>query len=149
MKSPSEGERIEENELKRTFVDANILIAAARGRGEVYAAAMAILDDPAREFVSSSLVELEVCPKAVFHGQVAEARFYEAFFESVSEWCSDYHVMIEKALVEASNCGLGALDALHVAAAVLLKADELVTGEKPSKPLHRTKSVKVVSLQSD
>jgi len=135
--------------LKRTFVDADILIAAARGEDDLSAAAMAILDDPAREFVSSSFVKLEVCPKAVFHRHTVEARFYEAFFESVSEWCSDYHVMIEKALVEATDYGLSALDALHVAAAVLLKADELVTGEKPSKPLYRTKSVKVVSLQSD
>jgi hypothetical protein len=33
-----------------TFVDAGVLIAAARGRGEVSAQAMAILDDPDRSF---------------------------------------------------------------------------------------------------
>jgi hypothetical protein len=35
------------------------------------------------------------------------------------------------------------MDALHVAAAFLLKADELVTTEKPGKPMYRTALAKV------
>ena len=43
--------------------------------------------------------------------------------------------------------GVGSgMDALHVAAAIEAKADELVTTEKPTKPMHRVKEVKVVSL---
>ena len=47
---------------------------------------------------------------------------------------------------EARTHGLGALDALHVAAAHLMAADELVTTEGPHKPVHRTGLVRVVYL---
>ena len=56
---------------------------------------------------------------------------------------------IEKvARTEAVRCGLAAMDALHVAAAFLLKADELITTEKPGKPMYRTTLVKVCWLYS-
>ncbi len=35
------------------------------------------------------------------------------------------------------------MDALHVAAAALLKADELVTVEKPRKSIYRARAVRV------
>jgi hypothetical protein len=38
------------------------------------------------------------------------------------------------------------MDALHIAAAIEAKADELVTTEKSTKPMHRVTEVKVVSL---
>jgi hypothetical protein len=41
-----------------------------------------------------------------------------------------------------------AMDALHVAAAFLLRADELITTEKPGKPMYRTTLVKVCWLYS-
>ena len=44
---------------------------------------------------------------------------------------------------EAVRCGLAAMDALHLAAAFLLKADEFFTTEKPVKPIYRTTLVKV------
>ena len=51
---------------------------------------------------------------------------------------------IEKvAREEASRCGLAAMDALHVAAAFLMKADELITTEKPDKPMYGTTLVNV------
>jgi predicted nucleic acid-binding protein len=52
---------------KRTFIDSDVLIAAARGRSEQSKMAMQILDDPSREFVSSPFVKLEVLPKAIFN----------------------------------------------------------------------------------
>jgi hypothetical protein len=47
------------------------------------------------------------------------------------------------ARTEAARCGLSAMDALHVAAAYLMKADEFITTEKPVKPMYRTTLVKV------
>ena len=44
----------------RTFVDSGVLITAARGSGESAHDALAILDDPDREFVSSFFIRLEV-----------------------------------------------------------------------------------------
>ena len=40
------------------------------------------------------------------------------------------------------------IDALHVSAAVIAGDDELVTGEKDTKPMFRVQEVKVVSLHA-
>jgi hypothetical protein len=53
--------------VKRTFVDAGVLIAAARGGNVQAARAMEILDDPEREFAASVFLQLEVLPQAVFN----------------------------------------------------------------------------------
>jgi hypothetical protein len=49
------------------FVDASVLIAAARGADAIALLAMEVLDDPNNRFASSAFVRLEVLPKAVFH----------------------------------------------------------------------------------
>lgn len=54
--------------------------------------------------------------------------------------------IVEVAEGVAVQHGLNALDALHVAAAITLGADELVTTEKPAKPIYRVNSVRVVPL---
>jgi predicted nucleic acid-binding protein len=64
----------------RTFIDAGVLIAAARGEDAPSMSALEILDDQTREFVSSPFVELEVLPKAIYNGKKDEIEFYEAFF---------------------------------------------------------------------
>lgn len=58
--------------MKLTFVDAGVLIAAARGGTVEAARAMEILDDPDREFAASPLLRLEVLPQAVFNKRQAE-----------------------------------------------------------------------------
>jgi hypothetical protein len=50
---------------------------------------------------------------------------------------------------ESSELGLEALDALHVAAAVQVGAAEIVTCEKPSRSIHRARSVKVMSIHPE
>jgi predicted nucleic acid-binding protein len=129
-----------------TFVDSGVLIAAARGTHEVSEQAFAILEDPDRTFASSEFVRLEVLPKAIYNQQADEAAFYETFFESVTSWASADNGIVEQALIEARSFGLAAMDALHVAAAVQLGADELVTTEKPTKPIHRTSSISTRSI---
>jgi predicted nucleic acid-binding protein len=42
--------------------------------------------------------------------------------------------------------GLAAMDALHVAAALSVGAEEFVTREKKTKPMFRVSSLKVVSI---
>jgi predicted nucleic acid-binding protein len=51
--------------LMRTFIDANILIAAATGRDALFDRAWAMLDDPERVFFTSEFVRLEVMPKGI------------------------------------------------------------------------------------
>lgn len=131
-----------------TFVDSGVLISAARGQDKVLQArALAILNDPQRDFASSSFVRLEVLPKAIWTRKQDEQTFYETFFNTVSHWPGSNDDVITQAESEAAAVGLSGMDALHVAAAVLLGAAELVTIEKPSKSLHRTQSIKVISIR--
>src|SRR5262249_3564214 len=132
-----------------TFVDAGVLIAAARGKTDVSARAMAILDDPDRTFASSDFVRLEVLPKALFNKRSDEAEFYIAFFDAVAHWPDRTDAVVRRAYEVAAQFGLAALDALHVAAAMSVGAEELVTTEKRGKPLHRTTGVLVRSIQAD
>lgn len=50
------------------------------------------------------------------------------------------------AIVEAGKYTLSAMDALHIAAAQRLHADEFITAEKPDKPLFKIRSPKVIAL---
>jgi len=132
-----------------TFIDAGVLIAAARGRTEVSAQAMAILDDPNRSFASSEFIRLEVLPKALFNRKTDEAEFYLEFFRAVTYWPSNTDAVVRHAYEIGEKFGMAALDALHVAAAISAGAEELVTTEKPAKPLHRTSDIRVRSIQAD
>ena len=133
--------------MKLTFVDADVLIAAARGTEPVAAEAFRILDDPDRRFASSAFVKLEVLPKPTHNKRVEEAAFYEEFFAAVTHWADDLNDLMPTAFREACGCGLSAVDALHVAAAAAVGAEELVTAERETSPLHRTTAVHVVSLR--
>ena len=128
-----------------TFIDSGVLIAASRGVGDVARRATEVLDDPERTFASSDFVRLEVLPKPVYYGRHAEAAFYEAFFQAVTRW-ADVEATVRQAYDESRAQGLAAMDALHVAAATIVGADELVTTEKPGRLIHRTRSVSVRTL---
>lgn len=74
----------------RTFIDAGVLIYAARSEGGIAEKALQILEDEDREFASSIFLKLEVLPKAMYNQQKSEIRFYEAFFQEVSYWATEY-----------------------------------------------------------
>jgi hypothetical protein len=131
-----------------TFVDSGVLIAASRGVGELGRRALAILDDPARTFASSVFIRLEVLPKPLFHKRRDEADFYRSFFAGVSRWAEPINLLTRRAYTEGVKNGLSAIDALHVAAAISVGADELVTAERASSPLCRVRSVPVRTIRS-
>ena len=128
----------------RTYLDAGVLIAAVRGKEPIAIRALEILDD--RQFVSSIFLRLELLPKPTYFKNSSEVEFYEAVFDSVVEWADATDLIVDEAYKEACRFGLAALDALHVAAAASVGADEFVTTESSTKPIHRTKFVRVVSL---
>jgi predicted nucleic acid-binding protein len=130
-----------------TFVDSGVLIAAARGTGPVSAAATVVLVDANRQFVSSDFVRLEVLPKPVYHKQVAEAAFYQAFFAAVAAWAATTPLLIQRAFQHASAFGLSAMDSLHVAAAEVAGAQELITTERAGKPFLRVTVLRVMSIR--
>lgn len=131
----------------RTFLDSGVLIDAARATEIEGQRALRFLSSAPRVYLTSPLVWLETVPKASFMRATKELGFYESFFsDSDLKWCRDWIRLEDIARIESVKHGLGATDALHVAAAHLLGADELVTTEKPGKALYRTDLVKVVAL---
>ncbi|MEG3437234.1 hypothetical protein V0288_08900 [Pannus brasiliensis CCIBt3594] len=133
----------------RTFIDSGVLIAAARGVGNGADRAIEILGDTRREFASGVFLKLEVLPKAIYNGRTAEADFYQTYFDAVTYWATDVETLIEAAYQESTRYGLGAMDALHIVAAVSVEAEEFITYEKPGKSIYRTESIRVISARSE
>jgi len=129
----------------RTFVDSGVLITAARGLGAKALRALSVLDDPDREFVSSFFVQLELIPKASYFKQDSELSFYNSFFEAVATW-PDPKLILDDAFTTACKLGLSAVDSLHIAAALSAGATEFITTELPTKPLHRVREIKVITV---
>lgn len=118
-----------------TFVDSSVLINAFAGRDAARRMrALAVLGDPDREFVATKFLELEVLPIPVKYKRKPEIAFYERFFKGVTIWV-DPASIIQPAYDLACKHGLGAMDALHLAAAIAAGA-EFVSAEKPSKPIY-------------
>jgi hypothetical protein len=90
-----------------------------------------------------------VLPKALFNRKTMEAEFYSSFFRAVSHWPENIDAVVRNAYDVAGRFGLAAFYALHVAAALSVSAEELITTEKPGKPLHRTAGILVRSIQVD
>jgi predicted nucleic acid-binding protein len=129
----------------RTFLDSGVLIAAARSVGPDRERALQLLEDPNRSFLTSPFVRLEVLPKAIYYNKRLERSFYERYFREAA-WYRDVARIEAVAQAEATKAGLGAMDALHLAAAHLFRADEFVTIEKPHKAIHRSAIVRIVYL---
>lgn len=123
-----------------------MLIFAAHATNPTSALALPFVTDPNREFVTSDYIKLEVLPKAIFHKQTLEVEFYEKFFAMNTICIPPSPALMAVGMAEASKTGMSGIDALHVAAARAAGADELVTNEKNTKPMHRTTLVKVVSI---
>jgi predicted nucleic acid-binding protein len=130
----------------KTFVDANVLIAAWRGNAELLQKSMEIIEDPDREFIVSDYLKLEVIPKPTFHGFHEEMQFMQTFIDSASLQVRPAPSITTQAIALACRYGLSAMDALHAETAIEAKADEFITMEKPTRPLSRILEIKVVSL---
>ena len=131
---------------KKTYIDSGVLITAFQGTPTISIRANRILNDDNREFASSRFVQLEVLPKAIFNKQQDEVEFYETFFSAVIHWETDLEQIIQNSYQIACNYGLAAMDAVHVAAALQINADELITTEKPTKPMHRVRKIQIISI---
>ena len=131
----------------RTFLDSGVLIRASRGDPSTAETALRIIEDDRRRFLTSVFVRLEVYPKVAFHQfPLQRALLNEFFMEPSLEWATDVEAVVHLALIEAEY-GLGAMDALHVAAARVLNADEFITTEKREKAIYRVHGLKVIHLE--
>jgi predicted nucleic acid-binding protein len=131
---------------KRTYVDANVLIAAFRGDTAIAPAALGILSDPDRLFIVSDVLRLATLPKPTFHKNDDEVGFLSSFFAAAAESVASAPALTEQAIALASAHDLTPVDTLHVSAAIAARVDELVTLEKPSKPMAQVVEVRVMSI---
>jgi predicted nucleic acid-binding protein len=132
---------------RRTYLDANVLIAAWNGDEDARSWARAVLDDPQHRFVVSNFVRLEVLPKPSFHRKPHELAFMQAIF-AMAENVPVSAALVQRALDMAGRYDLTPVDALHLAAAAEAEVDELITLERPEKPMCWQSEVRVVSLRS-
>ena len=135
--------------MKRVYIDANVLIAAFQGEEQVAQRALHVLDDPTLKLVISDYLRLEVLPKPTFHKRQEEIDFMRAIFDGADESINTSPELTRRALEFASKHNMSPIDALHVGAAATADVDELITMEKPTKPICRVKEVNVVSIHSE
>jgi len=135
--------------LLRTYIDSGVLTWAAQGVTDNAARALPFITDPGREYVTSDYVRLELIPKATFHRNHSELEFYETFFRANIRCIPTSDTLISQAMEHGCATGISGIDALHIACAVFAGAEEFITVEKTTKPIHRTKLIKVISIRSD
>ena len=133
--------------MKRTYIDANVLIAAFQGEESVAQRAFRVLDDPDRVLVVSDYLRLEVLPKPTFLGRTEEVEFMQEVLGQAENVPSSPD-LTETSLDLAARYDMTPIDALHVGTAAVAEVDELVTMEKPTKPMCRVQEVNVKSLHS-
>ena len=108
---------------------------------------MTILSDSQREFVCSPFIRLELIPKAAYHRNQNELKFYNEYFTNqIAEWVDDLSLLYDEGLKIGSRFGLKALDSLHIAAALIANCDEFITSEKPTSPLSRVINLAVLTI---
>ena len=133
--------------MRRTYLDTGVLIDAARGKGSRAEAALRLLLDPERVFLSSSYLDLELLPQVIKHRVREQQEFLETYLAS-TERIEDWNAIFRVAFREASRSPVSGMDALHVAAAHLLKADEFITTEKPGRAIYQNTLVPVLHLRN-
>ena len=129
-----------------TFIDSCVLINAVQGVGEANRKALEILDDEDRKFIVSDFVLLEVIPKPTFNKIQDQVSFYQSFFNDVSTSIEISTAITTLAIQLSSEYDVAPMDSLIVSSAIVGGADELITMEKPTNPMHRVKEIKVISL---
>ena len=131
---------------KRTYIDANLLIAAWHGKDDAGFKALEILDDPERLLVVSDALWLEVMPKPLYFKHEGEIEFFRDIFGRAEHFPWQLPVL-EQAQTLAQRHGLAAMDAIHVATAIRAGVDEFVSGEKADKPMFRVTEIPMRSLR--
>lgn len=130
----------------RTYIDTGVLITALRGTKESADLAISYLNDPLRDYITSDYVKVELLPKCRYHRNVDEEKFYLEFFEKSTIFVPSSDDLLALAIEIGGKTGVSGMDAIHVACAVVAQAQELITGEKITKPIHRTSGMTVTSV---
>lgn len=131
----------------RTFLDAGVVMAAAKTGHPDFRRAYALVNDPRRVFASSIYIQLETITKAVYNNHHQQVAAYKDYFHLVKYWPKSPTDLLADAFKLAQQYGLGGMDALHIAAARMTGRDEFITTEELKQSIHRAKRViKIVTF---
>ncbi len=128
------------------YVDSCVLILALQAKeSDVAQKAIAAISDQNTRYIFSPIVELEVLPKPTKH-RPDQAKFFAEWFERAEriQYSDEVH---STALAQATTYSIEPMDAVHVGSAIVGKADELITGEKSTKPMFASKELRVRSIR--
>ena len=133
----------------RTYLDASVIMNAWKGQDDNRIIAMQILDDDHRHLLTSRYLQLELLPKPTFYKNHLELDFINRIL-SRAEQIADEPRITKFAVDLAGKYDLAPLDALHIASALVGRAMEFLSFEKPGKPLYRLPSdlMRVVALST-
>ncbi len=132
----------------KTFLDSGVLLTAWKGKPADAAKAMSVMHAPQREFVTGQMVKLELLPKPTYFKHRDELEFYQLHLDATKAEAALDPAIAEAALTLAKKHGLAAADALNIAGAIHLGAEEFVTSELPGKPMFRVREIQVTTLHA-
>jgi len=127
-----------------TYIDANVIINALEGQSSASVqAAFDVLTDSNRVLLVSEFLLLEVLPKRICYQMDEQVEFINEIVSQAKIAQFDKEVLA-KSWELACAYGLGAMDALHVASAIRGQAAEMVSFEKPSKPMFKIPASEII-----
>ena len=129
-----------------TYLDTNCLIAFADAEPMRQQKVMRLLRDSNRVFMCSPYTSLETLPLALHYRKPARAGIFRWYLSRCAFISDNYLLIMNEAHRQAEKYGIVGIDACHIAAAVVGQADEFYSFEKPTKPMFRSKEIKVISL---
>lgn len=122
-----------------TYLDSSVIISSLLSSEDRHIEALDILTDPDRRLVVSPFVELEVLPHLARVG--SKQLDYAKVVFGECEAITDLEGTLRAGFSLLEQVNMGAMDALHIGAALLAGCDEIVTGEKPrKKSMHEARS---------
>lgn len=129
-----------------TYLDTSCLIAVADAEAQRAEQVFVLLDDPQRAFVHSPFTTLETLPLAIHYRNKRREQFFRLYINLCAHFSNNLPAIMDEACRQAERYGIVGIDACHIAAAIVGFVDEFYTFEKPTKPMFRTKEIKVFSL---
>lgn len=133
----------------RTYFNTGVVIAAFSSKSSslLIDKALELITDAEREIITSGFLKLELLPSAINIGDELQVKLLRAFFDMAAFYVATDEGLLARAIDEAAQVnGLGAMDALHIAAAKAAGADEFITTERSTKPLYKVQGIRVAQF---
>ena len=129
-----------------TYLDTNCLIALADAEMGRREKVLALLDDKRRLFIYSRFLSFGTLSLAIYYRKPVRGGIFRAYFNLCTHISDNLPAILDETRRQIEQYGIISMDACHIAAAVVGGAREFYTFEKPTKPMFRTKEIKVISL---